>query len=220
MKTLILISVILLGHFSFGQNQSGAVEENYGVSLKKGDSTDINNTIIFRVDSFEAVIFPASYASKEFGRSDQYKNVKFITADTVLVKEALAQLNYQYCNALLKFNKRTWQQTIKFQKEEGLRKDLKKIKQQQKVQLDRHNRFCPQQQEQLKVKDKQIIAYKNVSGDTILFIQTLDFRQDPYKLKQYFTTAWIEGWHGWFETNTMGFHYHKEKKLTTINEDL
>lgn len=220
MKTLILISAILLGHFSFGQNQRGAVEENYGVLLKKGDSIDINNTIIFRVDSFETIIFPASYAYKEFGRSDQYKNVQFITADTGLVKEALAQLNYQYCNALLKFIKRTWQETIKFHKEEGLHKDLKKVKQQQKVQLDRHNRFCHQQKEQLKVKDKQIIAYKNVSGDTILLIQTLDFRQDPYKLKQYFTTAWIDGWHGWFETNTMRFHYHKDKKLVTINEDL
>lgn len=220
MKTLILISAILLGHFSFGQNQSEAVEENYGVSLKKGDSTDINNTIIFRVDSFEAIIFPASYAFKTFGRYDQYKNAQFITADTGLVKEALAQLNHQYCTALLKFNKRTWQQTINVHKEEGLRKDLKKIKQQQKVQLDRHKSFCPQQQEQLRVKNKQIIAYKNALGDTILFIQTLDFREDPYKLKQYFTTAWIDGWHGWFETNTMRFHYHKDMKLITINEDL
>ena len=220
MKTLILISAILLGHFSFGQNQNGAVEENYGVSLKKGDSTDLNQTIIFRVDNGEAVIFPASYSFKIFGRSDQYKNVQFVTPDTVLVKEALAQLNLQYCNALLKFNKRTWQQTIKLHKEEGMRKDLKKIRQQQKVQLDRHNRFCPQQQVQLRVKDKQIIAYKSALCDTILFIQTLDFRQDPYNLKQYFTSTWIDGWHGWFETNTMRFHYHRDKKLVTINEDM
>ena len=220
LKTLILISAILFGHFAFGQNQNGAVEENYGVSLKKSDSADLNNTIIFGVDSSAVVILPASYALKIFGRSDQYKNVQFFTADTGLVKEALAQLNYQYCNALLKFNKRTWQQTIKIHKEEGLRKDLNKIRQQQKVQLDRHNRFCPQQQEQLKVKDKQIVAYKNAMGDTILFLQLLDFRQDPYQLKQHFKTAWIDGWPGWFETNTMRFHYHKDRKLLTIHEDL
>lgn len=220
MKTLILISAILLGHFSFGQNRNGAVEENYGVSLKKGDSTDLNSTNIFGVDSGEVVIFPPSYAFKIFGRSDQYKNVQFITADTGLVKDALAQLNKQYCNALLKFNKRTWQQTVKIHKEEGLQKDLKKIRQRQKEQLDRHNRFCPQQQEQLTEKDKQIVAYKNALGDTILFIQTLDFRQDPYKLRQNFATTWIDGWHGWFETNTMTFHYHVRKRLITINEDL
>lgn len=120
----------------------------------------------------------------------------------------------------MKFQKRTWKQTLEIHKEEGLRKDLKKIRQQQKGQLDRHNKFCSQQQEQLTVKDKQVIAYKSSSGDTILFIQTIDFRQDPYKLKQHFTTSWIDGWHGWFETNTMSFHYHADKRLLTINEDL
>lgn len=220
MKTLILISAIFFGHFSFGQNQIGSVEENYGVSLKKGDSTDLSTAVTIRFDSSEVVIFPASYAAKAFGRSDQYKNVKFITADQGLVREALEQLYKQYCNALSKFNRRTWQQTIEIHKEEGLRKDLKKTRRQQKEQLDRHKKFCPQQQEQLTVKDKQVIAYKNVSGDTILFIQTLDFRQDPYKMRQHFATAWIDGWHGWFETNTMRFHYHADKKLLTINEDL
>ncbi len=220
MKTLILISAILLGRFSFGQNQKGAVGENYGVSLKKGDSTDLSATVIFPFDSSEVTIFPASYAFKVFRSSEQYKNVQFITPDTGLVKEALAQLNKQYCNALLKFQKRTWIQTVEIHKEEGLQKELKKIKQQQKAQLNRHKKFCSQQQEQLTVKDKQIIAYKNASGDTILFIQTLDFRQDPYKLRQHFTTSWIDGWHGWFETNTMRFHYHADKKLLTINEDL
>jgi len=220
MKTLFLISALLLGHFSFGQNQNRAVEDNYGVSLKKGGSTELTATVIFPFDSGEVAVFPASYAFKILGRSDQYKQVQFITADTELVKEALAQLNRQYCNALLKFKKTTWQQTVEIHKEEGLRKDLKKIRQQQKEQLDRHYKFCPQQQEQLKVKDKQVIAYKKASGDTILFIQTLDFRQDPYRLRQQFTTLWIDGWHGWFETNTMTFHYHVEKKLLTKNEDM
>jgi hypothetical protein len=220
MKTLILISAILFGHFSFGQNTNGAVEENYGVSLQQGDSIDRSNTHIIRYDSADVTIFPSSYAAKVFGRSDQYKKEQFITVDTGLVETALTELNRQYCNALLKFNKRTWQQTIKIHKEDGLRKDLKKIRSQQKVQLDRHHKFCPQQQKQLAVKDKQIIAYRNASGDTILFIQVLDFRQDPYKLKQYFSTAWIDGWHGWFETNTMRFHYHVDRKLITINEDM
>jgi len=220
MKTLILISAVFFGQFSFGQKQDGAVEENYGVSLKKGDSTDLSNTVVFGVDSAEVAILPASYAFKIFGRSDQYKNVQFITADIGLVKAALTELNMQYCNALLKFNKRTWQQTIQIHKEDGLRKGLKKIRKQQKEQLDRHDKFCPQQQKQLAFKDKQVVAYRNASGDTILFIQILDFRQDPYKLKQHFATAWIDGWHGWFETNTMGFHYHENGKLITINEDL
>lgn len=93
MKALIFISAILLGHFSFGQNQNGGVEENYGVSLKKGDSTDLSAITIFRFDSSDVATFPASYALKVFGRSDQYKNVQFITADTGLVKKALTQLS-------------------------------------------------------------------------------------------------------------------------------
>jgi hypothetical protein len=220
MKTLILISAILLGHCSYGQSQNGAVEENYGVSLKKGDSTDISTTTIIHFDSAEVAIFPASYASTIFGRSDQYKDVVFITPDTALVKAALTTLNVQYCSALLKFNRRNWQQTIDIPKADGLWKDLKKIRKQQKERLDRHNKFCPQQQEQLKVKDKQVVAYKIASGDTILIVQTVDFRQDPYKLYQHLATSWIDGWHGWFETNTVRFHYHADKKLLTVNEDL
>jgi hypothetical protein len=220
MKTLIFISAIFFGHFSFGQNINGAVEEYYGVSLQRGDSIDLSNTHIIRHDSAEVTIFPSSYASKVFGRSDQYLKVQFLTVDTGLVETTLTELNRQYCNAILKFSERTWRQTIQIHKEDGLRKDLKKIKSQQKVRLDRHHKFCPQQQKQLSVKDKQIIGYRNASGDTILLIQVLDFRQDPYKLKPRFSTAWIDGWHGWFETNTMRFHYHVDRKLITINEDL
>ena len=54
-------------------------------------------------------------------------------------------------------------------------------------------------------------------------LENPDFESSEYyqhKLKQYFSTAWIDGWHGWFETNTMRFHYHVDKKLITINEDL
>ena len=220
LKTLLLIVAIVIGQFSYGQNENRAVESNYGLSLKKGDSIDLKTTAIFHFQNSEVAAFPASYAFKVFGSSDQYKDVTFITPDSSLIRAALTTLNEQYCNALSKFNRRNMQQTIDIHKKDGLREDLRKIRKQQKEQVKRHNHFCPEQQKQLQVKDKQIIAYRHASGDTILFIQTIDFRHDPYKLKTFLSTTWIDGWHGWFETNTESFHYHSGGKLLTINEDL
>lgn len=41
-----------------------------------------------------------------------------------------------------------------------------------------------------------------------------------YKLKPVFGVSWISGLHGWFEKNTNRLHYHIDKNLFTINEDL
>ena len=198
MKTLLPILFLLAGYCTFGQQTPDKSEVNHGVSLKALDSSESANTTIMHFESSHAVIFPSSYAKKLLGLSYQYKDATFITPDTNLVKMALQELKSQYCAALLKFNKRTWQ----------------------KEKLHKYNKLCPVQQSQLPFKNKQIIAYSLPTADTILYIQLVDFRQDPYNLKPFFTTSWIDGWHGWFETNTMRFHYHSSRKLLTINADL
>ena len=220
MKTLIIISSLIIGHCSFGQQTEDKFNVDHGVSLKCADSSEKENIYILKFDTSKAVVFPATYAKNLFGHSDQYKEATFFKPDSNLVKVALTELENQYCTSLLMFRKRTWQNTIDIHKEDGLRKELRKIKKQQKKQLKLHNKFCPLQREQLNFKDKQVIAFYRPSGDTLLYIQILDFRQDPYKLQPHFMTSWINGWHGWFETNTMRFHFHADKKLLTINEDL
>ena len=204
MKTPIFILLFKL--FAFGQQAEDKSNVDHGVSLKAVDSSEKENVYILKFDSSKAVVFPASYAKKILGRSEQYNDVIFFKPDSSLVNSALRD--------------QTFRNTIKTHKENGLRKELKKIKKQHKEQLKQHNKLCPLQQEQLKFKDKQLIAFYRSSGDTVLYIQLLDFRQDPYNLKKYFTSSWIDGWHGWFETNTMRLNFHAEKKLVTINETL
>ena len=220
MKTPILIFILLFKLFAFGQQAEDKSNVDHGVSLKAVDSSEKENVYILKFDSSKAVVFPASYAKKILGRSEQYNDVIFFKPDSSLVNSALIEIQNQYCNSLLKFRDQKFRNIIKTHKENGLRKELKKIKKQHKEQLKQHNKLCPLQQEQLKFKDKQLIAFYRSSGDTVLYIQLLDFRQDPYNLKKYFTSSWIDGWHGWFETNTMRLNFHAEKKLVTINETL
>lgn len=220
MKARILIWSLIIGNCSFGQQTEDKFNVSHGVSLKSADSLEKQSISILKFDSSKVVVFPGTYAKKIFGVFDQYKDVTFFNPDSIRVKIALAELENQYCTSILMFTKRTWQHTIDTHKEDGLRKELGKIKAQQKEQLKLHNKFCPSQREQLAFKDKQVIAFYRPSGDTLVYIQILDFRQDPYKLQPYLMTSWIDGWHGWFETNTMRFHYHAGKKLLTINEEL
>ncbi len=65
--------------------------------------------------------------------------------------------------------------------------------------------------------DKQYWGFVTVDGRKTICINLLDFRQNSYDLKRYFYTSWIDGWHGWFETNHITMYYHLDNNLITIN---
>jgi hypothetical protein len=223
MRASIIIFFLLTIFSCKGQTQQtkdDAFNVSHGVSIDKVDSSSLKDVRFVHFDSSVGVVFPKEYARKKFGKTMGWEKYVFFTPDTTLIKEIDAEINRQYCNAMTRFNSAVWDRTIDNLKEDNDKKSLKRAKRQMETQKQRFEKFCPQRQHDLLYHDKQYIGYVTDSGDRIIYIQVLDFRQDPYKLKPAFGVAWIDGWHGWFETNTNRLHYHVDKKLLTVNEDL
>jgi len=191
---------------------------NHGVFLNKIDSaiakkikiTNFNNNTV-------GVVFPAEYGKQLFGDNKWFAGYTFITPDTDLVKSIDNELFNQYCRAVSHLNDLNWQDIIAGSQDDA--KELARIKKDRRKDLREIAKYCPIWRENLKYYDKQYIGYKTPSGEEIIFIQLLDFREDPYHLKPAFYRSWIDGWHGWFETNLRVLHFHVEKKLVTVNED-
>ena len=145
---------------------------------------------------------------------------EFFTPDTILIKEIDKKVISQYCLALTRFDSAVWVGTIKDLEDRNDKKSLHNAKEQMAEKKEKFRKLCPHWQRDLIYYDKQFVGYKNDSGETIIYIQLLDFREDPYNLKPAFSISWIDGWHGWFETNTHRVHFHVEKNLLTMNEEL
>ncbi len=223
MRASIIIFFLLTIYSSEGQSiqtNVDAFDVSHGVSIDKIDSSLLKDVRFVHFDSSVGVIFPKEYAKKKFGRTTGWEKYAFFTPDTTLIKEIDAEINKQYCTAMTRFNSSVWDRTLDNLKEDNDKKSFKRAEQQMETQKQRFEKFCPQWQHDLLYHDKQYIGCVTDSGDRIIYIQFLDFRQDPYKLKPTFGISWIDGWHGWFETNTNRLHYHVDKKLLTVNEDL
>lgn len=171
-------------------------------------------------DSSIGVIFPKEYAKKEFGNTMGREKYVYFTPDTMLIKQIDFSIRDQYCIALTRFDSALWQRTLDNLKEDNNKKSLKRAKKQMIEKRESFRKFCPQWQHDLRYHDRQYIGFINDRGEKIIYMQLLDFRQDPYQLKPAFGNSWIDGWHGWFETNTRRLHFHVDMNLLTINEDL
>ncbi|MCX8020805.1 MAG: hypothetical protein N2747_09960 [Chitinophagaceae bacterium] len=202
------------------QTKEDLFDVNHGVSLLRIDSNLIKDIRFVHFDSSVGVNFPAEYAKQKFGKNIYWQKRSFFTPDTNLIKRIDTAITKQYCIATIKFITEGWQNTLENLKVDNDKKSLKRARKQMATQKKRFEKFCPQWQHDLIYHDRQYIGFITQDGEKIIYIQLLDFRQDPYNLKPAFSTSWIDGWHGWFETNTNRLHFHVEKGLLTINEDL
>lgn len=202
------------------QTKDDAFNVSHGVSLDRIDSTLIKEIRFVHFDSSIGVIFPADYGKQKFGKNIYWQKRTFFTPDTNLIKQIDTAIKNQFCIAMTRFDDAVWERTLDNLREDNDKKSLEIAKKQKNEQKKRFEIFCPQWQHDLIYKDRQYIGFITEDGDKIIYIQFLDFRQDPYKLKPAFTLSWIDGWHGWFETNTNRLHFHVDKNLLTINEDL
>ncbi len=202
------------------QTKEDGFDVSHGVSLDKIDSSLLKDIRYVHFDSSIGVIFPAEYGKKIFGKINGWGKRVFFTPDTTLVKQINAAIMSQYCIAMTRFDSAVWSRTLDNLKEDDNKKSLKQAKEQMVDHKERFEKLCPQWQHDLIYYDRQYVGFITEEGDKMIYIQFLDFRQDPYKLKQAFGISWIGGWHGWFETNTNRLHFHVDKNLLTINEDL
>ena len=202
------------------QKNEDAFNVSHGVVIKPVDSALIKEIRYIYFDNSRGVIFPAEYGRQMFGKDIYSQQRTFFTPDTLLIKNIDTAIINQYCKAAIRFSDSGWKRTIESLKEDNDIEGLKRAEMQMKKSQEQFNKFCPKWQQDLKYFDKQFIGFINGAGEKIIYIQLCDFRQDPYKLKSILNTAWVDGWHGWFETNTKRLHYHLDTNKLTINEDL
>jgi hypothetical protein len=202
------------------QTKDDAFNVSHGVSLDRVDSTLLKDIRFVHFDSSIGVVFPADYGKQKFGKNIYWQKRCFFTPDTNLIKQIDTAIANQYCIALIRFDDAVWERTLDNLKEGNNKISLKRAKEQMAEEKERFEKFCPEWQQDLVYKDRQYIGFTTEEGEKIIYIQLLDFRQDPYKLKSAFSTSWIDGWHGWFEKNTSRLYFHVDKNLLTIDEDL
>ena len=202
------------------QTKQDAFNVSHGVVVNTIDSGLIKDIRYIHFDNSKGVIFPAEYGRKKFGKNFYSQQRTFFTPDTLLIKNIDTAIINQYCKATIRFNDSVWKRTIESLKEDNDIESLKRAEMQMKTSQEQFNKLCPKWQQDLKYFDKQYIGFINGAGEKIIYIQLCDFRQDPYKLKSIFNTAWVDGWHGWFETNTKRLHFHLDTNELTINKDL
>jgi len=194
--------------------------QNYGVALQRVDSISKKEVVILQFEHSKAVIFPASYAQKLFGNEGHWKEYKFYTPDSALVRRIDKEILSQYCAAATRFNDGNWRTTIAYSETADDKSSLKLAKKQMSESKKRFAKYCKKWKADGKYWNKQYIGYINPQGEKIIYLQLLDFRNDLYHLSESFKLSWIDGWHGWFETNRITMHYHIDKHLLTINEDI
>jgi hypothetical protein len=194
--------------------------QNYGVALRVIDDSIRKDIVILKFEYSQAVIFPASYAQKLFGNQRHWDEYRFYTPDSALVRRIDKEILDQYCAASTRFNDSTWKNTIAYSETANDKLSLKLAKKQMLEFKQRFAKYCERWKANGKYWSKQYIGYLNPQGEKMIYVQLLDFRIDPYQLQGRFESSWIDGWHGWFETNRKTMHYHVDKHLLTINEDI
>ncbi|MBW7870489.1 MAG: hypothetical protein H3C39_05440 [Flavobacteriia bacterium] len=219
MRKITALILILLSAAAFGQitqTEDDPFDVNYGVMLDRIDSSLLKDVQIVKFKKSEGVIFPKEYAEQFFGDP----KVVYFTPDAALIKSIDSEIISQYCEAYQRFNENVWAKVIKRIEEKEDPESLENARKQKAEEKKGLERNCLRRQKDLIYFDRQYIGYTNKNGERIIYIQLLDFREDPYHLKPEFKNSWIVGWHGWFETNRAPVHFHIDKNLLTVNEDI
>ena len=218
-KYIVPIFLLLFNLSVLGQTTDDRFNVNHGVSISKVDSSLKSKLQLLQFDSSIGIVFPAEYATTILSQNYDWQNKQTFTPDTSLIKIVENEIPRQYCRANKTFEDSNW----RYEKASYFRirehKEFKKAKKRYNYWLKLIDTACPKWKHDLIYFDKQFMGYISAIGERIILIQLCDFRQDPYLLKSIFNESWIDGWHGWFETNRRLLHFNVDKNLLTINED-
>jgi len=136
-----------------------------GVWISSVDSGLIKGSNIIRLsENSTAVTFSEKFAKKHFARAPWINDTLFFTPDTNLIKRIDIEINDHYCSALKEYYKE---------------KNLEGI----------GDVYCKLWEKNYKYYDKQYIGYISKEGRKILYVNLIDFREDPNHLKPYLITS-------------------------------
>lgn len=211
---ILIIFAFLQNCTSLKSEIQNGFEVSHGVVVQEIDKNLNDSIMILKFESREGIVFPERYAKELFKNSFQ----RYFTPSKCEIIEAETELEKQYCQARKAFwNYRKLQNLEDFKND---RKELKEILNYYKKREKLFTKNCPKRQIQLINCDRQFLGFYNNIGEKIIRIQIIDFSQDPYKLKNLFYKSWIDGWHGWFETNVDIMHFNLNTNKLTVNDDV
>lgn len=185
----------------------------YGVVVQPIDSSFKEDLRLVHFGPTIGVIFPAAYAAKKFGGTEWGKGRVFFTPDSNLVKDIDERVFSQYCDA----TKSYLEGYLSKQAVDTTAKNRTTILKAAKLIADK---YCVAWKKDFTFYDRQYFGYTKASGERIIVIKFLDFRQDPYQLKPLLSVSWIDGWHGWFYSNIIQLNYQIDKNQLIIDEDI
>ena len=191
--------------------------EGGGSYIVPVDSSIKKDVYVIHYSHSESIIFPASYGVKRFTNNKWAVNKTFFTPDSELIKKVDKEINYQYCLASDNYDKKYWGSSFHANKADSLKPVLNVDETEIISEISLNG--CLWWQKNHDYIYKQYIGYINTSGDRVLDIKLIDFRQDPHKLKTNVSLGWIDGWHGWFYSNVHEIYFHIKKNRLTINEE-
>jgi len=172
---------------------------NHGVVLEPLPEKVKREIKILDLEKSTGVIFPKEYETNfNKGRLSN----RFTPTENE-VRKAEIEINKQYLNSDKRFAYNQNFMRFKDDPEWTLKerqKDFQNLMKLYKKEAKKSIKF-----------DRQYLGFIE-NGQKILVIQFIDFSQDPYRLKDQLTKSWIEGWHGWFETNVRLKEYNMETK--------
>lgn len=218
--TCIIIFFILLGCHAFKKSKNkNYFFEGYGTNISPIDSDIKKDIQIVHFGSQIGVIFPSAYAKKKFGTTKWAGDKTFITPDTDLIKNIDQEINKQYCSFRRKaIAKSYFNINIDSLGIDSTQEKKYRLKYEAIDKWSEHD--CDQWKSNSPYYDKQYIGYITVTGEKIIYIKLIDFREDPYHLKPYLETSLIDGWHGWFYSNVMELHFDATKNTFMATDNL
>jgi len=140
----------------------------------------------------------------------------FFTPDSDLIKKIDKEINYQYCLAEDKFSEKYWGHFMHEARTDSIKPILSS--EERKIINEISVSSCLNWQRNFPYYDKQYIGYISGTGDKVIYIKLIDFRQDPNKLQKFLFTSWIDGWHGWFYSNIRELYFNVSQNRLTISE--
>src|SRR5690606_7640552 len=184
-----------------------------GIVREKVDSSIVKSIKIISTGIGNIVAFPAEYSNqKESDYPDSVKRQRiYFTPDSMTLLVMNEELKKQYCSALRYQVEESYSSSLKlFGKNKFDEQSFRRWRNQV-------NSTCAGEAVALDSMFKQVIAFSSEKyNGNVLYIQLIDFRDDPYKLQERSKTQMIDGWHGWFETNIKSFYYHLGQRKLSV----
>lgn len=184
-----------------------------GIVREKVDSNITRQIRIINTGFGNIIAFPAEYSiRRESHYPDSLKRERaYFTPDSLVLLKMNADLKAQYCDALRFQVKESRESSEKLFGNDFDKDDFTKW-------MNRVNSTCDQKASLLDSIHKQVIAFSSEKyNGRVLYIQLVDFRNDPYALKEKSKMRMIDGWHGWFETNIETFFYHIDHRKLSVH---